>query len=155
MHSGLELKIPPPLQILTAALLMGGLAYWNSWPLPLPWAWRATLAAVLAVIGVAVLLFCGHMFIKAKTTYLPMRPEKSSALVTNGIYRYSRNPMYLSMAVFLLGVGILCGDVLALLVLPLFAMYMTRYQIIPEERALERLFGEAYRDYKRRTRRWV
>lgn len=155
MRSGLELKVPPPLQIITAALLMAGLAWWGACPLPLSWAWRAALAALLAAGGLCVLIFCGLMFIRAKTTYLPMRPEKSSALVTSGIYRYSRNPMYLSMAVFLLGVGILFGDWLSLLVLPLFALYMTKFQIIPEERALERLFGASYLDYKQRTRRWI
>ena len=155
MPANFELKIPPPVQIFTAALAMGGLAWWGVCPLPLSWAWRTALAALLAASGLYVLIFCGLMFIRAKTTYLPMRPEKSSALVTGGIYRYSRNPMYLSMAVFLLGVGILFGDGLALLVLPLFALYMTRFQIIPEERALERLFGAAYLDYKQRTRRWI
>ena len=155
MPSALELKIPPPVQSLAAIAAMGGFAWWGLCPLPLSWGWRVALAALLAGVGLAVLLFCGRMFIKAKTTYLPMRPEKSSALVTGGIYRYSRNPMYLSMAVFLLGVGVLFGDGLALLVLPLFALYMTKFQIIPEERALERIFGEAYRGYKQRTRRWL
>ena len=155
MHAYLELKIPPPAQILAAVAAMGGLAWWGIWPLSLSWAWRAALAALLAAAGVYVLISCGLMFIRAKTTYLPMRPEKPSTLVTGGIYRYSRNPMYLSMAVFLSGVGIFFGDGLALLVLPLFALYMTRFQIIPEERALERLFGAAYLDYKQRTRRWI
>ena len=153
--SSLELKLPPPVVALAAGLLMFGLAACGLAPSPLSAACRHVGAAVLFVLGVSLLLASGRLFFKAGTTVLPYKPEKTSKLVISGMYRHSRNPMYLAMLLMLSGWTAFLGDWAALAGLPLFMLYMTRFQIIPEERALTALFGEEYREYTRRVRRWI
>ena len=153
--SFLELKIPPPVVALVAGLVMAGLALGGFWPMALHPAWRYFAAAALFGLGVALLLTAGRLFFKAKTTVLPYKPEKTSKLIVAGVYRYSRNPMYLAMLLALGGWGVFLDDWLAMAALPLFALYMTRFQIMPEERALVGLFGVEYQDYMHRVRRWV
>ena len=84
-----------------------------------------------------------------------MSPEKSSALVCTGIYKYSRNPMYLGMALLLLAWAIYLASVWALLGVMAYVLYITRFQIIPEERVMEKLFGQEYLAYKAKVRRWL
>ena len=153
--SFLELKLPPPVVTLAAGLLMFGLAFSAPGPLPLSAVWRHVGAAALFGLGLALLLISGRLFFKAGTTVLPYKPENTSKLVISGVYRRSRNPMYLAMLLMLSGWGVFLGQWPALAGLPLFMLYMTRFQIIPEERALAALFGEEYREYTRRVRRWI
>ena len=115
-----------------------------------PWIGGALAAAGLLVEMAGVL-----EFLRRKTTVNPMRPERASALVTGGVYRWTRNPMYLGWLPILTGWAIYLQHPFALVGVALFALYLTRFQIIPEERALEARFGEAYREYKRRVRRWL
>ncbi|HEX6927780.1 MAG TPA: isoprenylcysteine carboxylmethyltransferase family protein, partial [Gammaproteobacteria bacterium] len=82
-------------------------------------------------------------------------PGRASALVVAGIYRRSRNPMYLGFALLLLALGIHLRSLSALLILPAFVLYMNRFQIAPEERALEARFGEEYNVYRQSVRRWL
>jgi protein-S-isoprenylcysteine O-methyltransferase Ste14 len=84
-----------------------------------------------------------------------MTPSASSSLVTAGIYTVTRNPMYLGFAMFLLGWGIFLANPVSLLVIPCFVFYMTRFQIIPEERALQSLFGPDFQAYRAKARRWL
>ena len=84
-----------------------------------------------------------------------MHPERSSALVTTGIYAWSRNPMYVSLLCLLMGYSLQLGHVAAALGPILFVSYVTRFHIVPEESALEARFGDAYRAYKARVRRWI
>ena len=84
-----------------------------------------------------------------------LRPSASSALVTSGIYRRTRNPMYLGQALVLLGAMVYLQNLIALLVVPLFLVYITRLQILPEERALMARFPEAYAQYRHRVPRWL
>ena len=84
----------------------------------------------------------------------PRAPERSSRLVTGGVYRFSRNPMYLALALFLLAWALWLGNGAALVWPALFAAYLTRFQIVPEERALAAKFGQEYAQYCRRVRRW-
>ena len=91
---------------------------------------------------------------RADTTLNPLKPETSSALVTSGIYRYTRNPMYLGMATWLLAWSAWLGTPIGLLGAPLFMLYMNQFQIGPEERALRTLFGAEFEAYAARVRRW-
>jgi protein-S-isoprenylcysteine O-methyltransferase Ste14 len=84
-----------------------------------------------------------------------MKPESSSSLVVSGIYRWSRNPMYLGFLLGLLGWAIFLSNVLAFLFLPVFILYMNRFQIEPEEKALAVLFGKQFAAYKSRVRQWL
>lgn len=94
-------------------------------------------------------------FRRARTTTSPTHPENASAIVTEGIYAKTRNPMYLGLQCVLLGWAIFQGNLFAILVALCFAPYMTAFQIKPEEDVLEEHFGEEYLKYKRKVRRWI
>lgn len=112
----------------------------------------ATLPALLgAALGVAGI----WAFVRAKTTADPRRPHRATTLVTSGIYRYTRNPMYLGILLILAGWALYLGNLLSGLFLVVFVAYMTRYQIIPEERLLLENFGDEFNNYRAAVRRWV
>ncbi|WEM41344.1 isoprenylcysteine carboxylmethyltransferase family protein [Photobacterium sp. DA100] len=148
----LELKIPPLLlfNIFAAAMLLPA-----DYPIKLDnegfWA-----GSLLIAIAMAIALSATMTFRRAKTTVNPCRFDNVNALVTSGVFGYSRNPMYLAMAIALLGVGLIVGTVVtAVLVVVGFVIYMTKFQILPEERLLAELFGAEYRRYCQQVRRWV
>ena len=150
----LELKIPPPIVALATAALMWFAASLMP-PFVLPDTLRVGVAVILAITGISLDLTGLIAFIRAKTTINPLRPASSAALVTNGLYRLTRNPMYLGMLLVLLGWAVFLSSLAALLVAPLFVLYINRFQIAPEERVLEEKFGAAFTDYTRRVRRWL
>ena len=150
----LELKIPPPIiAILTAAAMWFTIDFAPSFDL--------TLSARLIASGL-VLCIAGYFgmagtiaFRRAKTTVNPLKPENSSSLVTSGVYRLTRNPMYVSITLILVAWMIYLSSI-ALIVGPLlFAFYITRFQIQPEERILQGIFGDAFTAYMQQTRRWL
>ena len=150
----LEHRVPPPLVgVITGALMLG--VAWVAPALTLNLAWRLPIAVVIAVAGLALgLVAVGH-FLRARTTVDPLDPGKASALVASGLYRFTRNPMYLGMATLLLAWAVYLSNVAALAGLALFIAYMNRFQIAPEERALRARFGEEFDAYCRRVRRWI
>lgn len=150
----LEHRIPPPLVALGVAAGMVALARW--WPLarfelPSPWLLGFAVACVGGVISTAG----ARAFRRAGTTVNPLHPERASSVVTSGIYRYSRNPMYVGILFVLLGCFLAFGAVSAAIGLPAFVGYINRYQIAPEERILEARFGSEYASYRARVRRWL
>jgi protein-S-isoprenylcysteine O-methyltransferase Ste14 len=150
----LELRVPPPLVALVVAALMAWLSL-HSPPMGLPSAWRWGLVLLLVAVGgsfdVAGLL----AFRRQRTTVNPLRPEKASALVSSGVYRITRNPMYGGLAFLLLAWGLWLDAWLALIGPLVFIVYITRFQIRPEERVLAERFGPDFTDYTRRVRRWL
>ncbi|MGO2387344.1 MAG: methyltransferase family protein, partial [Psychrobacter sp.] len=94
-------------------------------------------------------------FKKAQTTVNPHTPEKSTNLVTSGIYRYTRNPMYLGLVLVLLGWAFYLSHLLPFMLVPVFMIYMTRFQIQPEEKMMAQKFGREYQVYLSRVRRWI
>ena len=112
------------------------------------------LAGVLVSTGFVTGISGVVTFLKAKTTVDPTKPRASS-LVTWGVYAISRNPMYLGGLIMLLGWAIFLLNALAFLFLPVYVLYINRFQIAPEERALTSLFGETYVAYQMRARRWL
>ena len=150
----LELKIPPMIVVAIAAALMWAIA--RAAPhLTRPYTGRALLAATLLVFGVAIITMGLRAFRRASTTVDPRFPENASRVVSGGIYRYTRNPMYLGMLVVLLAWVALLSNVAALVVPVLFALYITRWQIVPEERALAEKFGAEYEEYCKSVGRWL
>jgi len=113
------------------------------------------LSGIVLCVSVLIILSSGWRFKKAKTTVDPTTPEKTTRLVTSGIYRYSRNPMYLGLLGFLIAEVLLLGNLLGLALLPLYMMTMNKRFIEPEEKALESLFEQAFIDYKQKVRRWL
>lgn len=116
---------------------------------------RIPLAAALAGAGLLIDLVSVAAFIRARTTVNPLAPDKANALVVGGLYRFSRNPMYLGMLLILAGWAAWLAQPLALPVLIVFIVLIEILQIRPEERALEEKFGDDYRAYKKRVRRWI
>ena len=153
--NALEHRVPPPVVALAAALSMWLVSLLPPDVQEAPFAWRATLAIVIAAAGVAFSV-AGMMAIhRARTTMNPFTPDMASALVTGGVYRLTRNPMYLGLLLDLLAWAVFLWAPLALALLPLFVLYIHRFQIVSEERALSSLFGTAYDEYRRTVRRWL
>jgi protein-S-isoprenylcysteine O-methyltransferase Ste14 len=150
----LELKIPPPALALCLALLMW-LTSSLGHPLPVPLGVRLGVALALGVVGQGISMGGMIAFRRAKTTINPFRPATASSLVSGGVYRFTRNPMYVGLFLTLLGWAVFLCSPLALLFLPVFVLYINRFQINPEERVLSSLFGAEYAAYKASVRRWV
>ena len=153
MHM-LETKVPPPLIALALALGMWLLAPASS-ALELSLAVRIALATLLASVGTGLGIAGLISFRRARTTVNPLRPERTSTLVATGIYRFTRNPMYLGMLVGLLSVAAYLASPWTLIGPAVFFAYMNRWQITPEESVLEAKFGTSYLEDKRRVRRWI
>ena len=116
---------------------------------------QTLISIILVVIGVAIAMIAIRRFYEVDTTVMPDEMDRSSALVTSGIFGISRNPMYLGMAAVITGVGVGLGTWVTLAVLGLFVFWITENQIKPEERALVKIFGSEFEDYKRKVRRWI
>lgn len=148
----LELKIPPGvLVILTAALMW--LVSGPACGLLLPA--RRGLALGLVVAGVVICALGVVSFRRAGTTVNPLKPETAGSLVVSGIYRRTRNPMYLGFLLGLAGWAVYLSNALAFLFLPAFVLYLNRFQIRPEERALASVFGKDFAAYQSKVRRWL
>lgn len=150
----LELKIPPPV----VGLLTAGAMWYLPTVTPtldVPSATRIGSTIVLALIGAAFDLAGLAAFLRSKTTINPMRPAKTSALVTAGVYRVTRNPMYVGMLLLLTAWAVFLAAPWALAGPLFFWGYISRFQIAPEERVLAAKFGEAWAAYQRRVRRWL
>jgi len=117
--------------------------------------WRELFAALLLIGALIIGLAAVYGFHRAKTTVNPLKPEASTALVTGGLYRWTRNPMYLAMLLLLLAWACIVSNWAALAILPLFVAYLNRFQIGPEERALQARFGAEFESYRRKVRRWL
>lgn len=153
-RSWLALKVPPLALALATAALMALLA--GTLPeLAVAIPARPAIAALLLFAGAGIAMAAIAAFRRARTTVNPLAPERASALVATGIYRYSRNPMYVGVALILLGWAVWLGHPLALAAVPLFVLYIDRYQIAPEETALAQRFGAAFAAYRATARRWL
>ncbi len=150
----LELKVPPPLVALLTAAAMWGIGGVTP-VIKAPPRVRAVVAIVVALAGVATGISALAAFRRAKTTHNPMKPETSSSLVTSGVYRFTRNPMYAGLALALLAWAVFLSSPWALLGIVVFVLYMNRFQIAPEERILAGKFGAAYSAYQGTVRRWL
>ena len=151
--SKLELKIPPPIIMIVTAALM----WWTSDALAslgLAFSGRR-MAAIVIALPWAVVALLGVISLKqADTTINPLKPEKTSALVVTGIYRFTRNPMYLGLLLVLTAWALQLGNFVVLVFPVLFVLYMNRFQIMPEERFLAAKFGPDFAAYCKRVRRW-
>jgi protein-S-isoprenylcysteine O-methyltransferase Ste14 len=151
--SSLELRIPPPVVALLVAAAMWGIS--RVAPLPSAPSLRIAAALGLAVVGVACSISGAMAFGRAKTTKNPMKPQSTSSLVVTGVYRFTRNPMYLGLSLVLLGWAVLLWSAWALLGPVAFVAYVSRFQIAPEEKVLGTLFGSEYLAYRAKVRRWL
>jgi|SRR5687767_4945816 len=150
----LELKIPPIIVVLIfAALIWLTSRQAPSFNLPIPGG--PIVAVVVAFTGLAIAAAATILFRRAHTTLDPTKPAAASALITSGIFRRSRNPIYVGMLLLLLAWALYIGNLFAFLFLPGFVLYMNRFQIISEEKFLLSRFGDAFTAYQARVRRWL
>lgn len=148
----------PPIPPIFQVIICGGVSWIvakNANMLDYDWTGNTILGAIFITAGMLLIIAALLEFKRAKTTINPIDPSKAQNLVADGLYKYTRNPMYLSLALLLIGYAILQSDVLAFLGPVLFVVMMTVLQIKPEEAALRAKFGEAYEAYCRQTRRWI
>jgi protein-S-isoprenylcysteine O-methyltransferase Ste14 len=110
---------------------------------------------VIAGFGCGMVVAGSSSFHRAGTTVNPMKPEATTSLVTKGAYRFSRNPIYLGLAIILSSWGIYLSNLLSLIFVYSFIIYMNHFQIEPEERILQKLFGACFERYKHQVRRWL
>jgi protein-S-isoprenylcysteine O-methyltransferase Ste14 len=150
----LELKVPPPIVTILMAAAMWGL----SRVLPradLAGDYRLLIAIGIAVLGLSAMAAGVLAFRKARTTVSPIRPDTASTIVSTGIFGVTRNPMYLGMTLILIGWAVALSAPWLFIGPVAFALYITRFQITPEERVLSAKFGPAYETYRKQVRRWL
>lgn len=152
--SRLDLKIPPDLVALAVAALMWLVSSVTP-SINVPSLLRVPTGVVFLSAGAALIAAARVSFDRAGTTFSPLAPGRSSRLVTSGVYRWSRNPMYLGTQFALFGLAVLQSNVYSLVVSLAHVLYMNRFQIRPEERVLSNRFGPEYEAYVGRVRRWV
>ena len=113
------------------------------------------ISLFLLILGLFVFISAVRSFRKQKTTVNPLAPKQASSLVVSGIFKYSRNPMYLGMLIVLLSISFKFNLIGGIITSLFFYVFITKFQIIPEEVAMNELFGDQFIDYTKKTRRWV
>jgi protein-S-isoprenylcysteine O-methyltransferase Ste14 len=149
----MQLKVPPVAVLIVAMLMLfAGARLLPQLSVSFPG--QMLLAIMFVFVGILPGGQAIRSFVQSKTTVNPMAPETATKLVTEGFYRFSRNPMYLGMLCLLLALSIYWGTMTAFVILPLFVWYMTEFQIKPEEESLKGVFGSSYLEYLSKVRRW-
>ena len=150
----MHLKIPPPIVALIGILLIF-LSKDYILILYLHPHLQNTLSLLFLIFGFVIIFLATKEFKKSETTVNPMKPETSTRLVTSGVFKYTRNPMYLGLASILLASCFYFSSLLGIIIyVPLFIFYITVFQIIPEEESMKSLFNDEYLDYCSKVRRW-
>ncbi len=152
--ASLESKIPPPAVVVITGVLMWLVSH-ATWRLGFDLPGHAWLGAAFGVVGFVTGATGVATFRKANTTVNPIKLHSSSSLVTWGPYRLSRNPMYVGGLMMLTGWALFLLNALVFVLLAVYVLYINRFQIVPEERALTSLFGSEYVAYQARVRRWL
>ena len=145
-------KIPPPL----VTLFFGCCIYFSKdFFVTINTQAFSLLSYVLFLLGFGILFTAARSFKEHQTTINPIKIESASSLVVSGIFNYSRNPMYLGMALILLGLSLKFNLIGGLIFTTLFILFITNFQIKPEEKAMQKIFGEEFLSYKNKVRRWL
>ena len=148
----MKTKIPPPI----LALVMVVLIYLSSFFIEsTTFNYQGSLSVLVLILGLACAIPSFKLFARYKTTISPLKPSDATALVTEGMYRYSRNPMYLGLLLLTTASTIWFGTWFGIIINILFIFLINFLQIIPEEEALLEIFGEEYEEYKKNVRRWI
>ena len=145
-------KIPPTILTLLF-LIFNYILSFNFLKVDIPYKYFFT--TLLLILGFYIIIRSSRLFAKAKTSIDPLRPFKSTSLITNDIYKYSRNPMYFGYLLILLSSSFYLGNVISIIIIPLFIFIINFIQIIPEEETLKDLFGPNYDEYLSKVRRWI
>lgn len=148
----LNTKIPPPLVMLTFAILI----YYSKELMPsVSFKFQSLVAVIFLTAGLAIMMAAIFAFRRLQTTINPLKPNAATSLVTGGVFRLSRNPMYLAMLMILIAISLGSGALASIFLLPGFIAYITVFQIHPEEKAMRELFHDDYAFYCQQVRRWI
>lgn len=150
----MSLKLPPVIVVAITVFLMWVIDKYVSMKF-LAFNTPKWIIILASVLGIVCIVMGVIQFSLKKTTVNPHKPEDSTSLVSSGIYSISRNPMYLGMLILLVFYGLFLGNGLVFLILPIFVWYMNSFQIKPEEEMMNQLFGDEYKDYQKKVRRWI
>ena len=145
-------KIPPTILTLLF-LIFNYILSFNFPKIYIPYKFFFTF--LLLIFGFYIVIRSSRLFAHAKTSIDPLRPFKSTSLITNDIYKYSRNPMYFGYLLIILGSSVYLGNVISIFIIPLFIFTINFLQIIPEEEALKDIYGPRYDEYLSKVRRWI
>ena len=148
----IKTKIPPPLVALTFGFLIKYTK--NIFPV-IEIKNEIVFGSFMIISGLIIILSAIILFKKYKTTITPLNPSKATKLIVHGVYKFSRNPMYLGLLFVLFGVSTMLNPIGGLFFIPLFILYLNYFQIIPEENAMIQLFKGEFLKYKRNVRRWI
>ena len=148
----IKTKFPPPLVALTFGFLINYTK--NIFP-KIEIKNEIIFGSFMIISGLIAILSAITTFKKYHTTITPLNPANATKLITDGIYKLSRNPMYLGLLLMLLGISIILNPIGGFFLIPLFILYLNLFQIIPEENALVDLFKEEFLEYKKNVRRWI
>jgi protein-S-isoprenylcysteine O-methyltransferase Ste14 len=148
----METKIPPPL----VTLIFGLSIYFSRELFPtIEIKYSFYVGIFLLLLGFLILISAVRLFRIDQTTVNPLSPKQATKLVTEGIFKFTRNPMYLGMACVLASLAMFFNIIGGIVFIALFCAYITKFQIIPEEKAMSDLFSEDFDQYKQTTRRWI
>ena len=148
----MKTKIPPPI-IALGCIIINYLSTYLINPISFPIS--EIIGGLILLVGIATTVSAILLFKNYKTTVNPMRPEESTTLVTTGIFSITRNPMYFGLFFVIFSTVLFFGSWFGIIILMFFIWYITNFQIIPEEEAMEKLFGNKYDEYRQNIRRWI
>ena len=148
----MKTKIPPPI-ITLICIVLNYLSTYLINPIKFPN--TKIISGLIFLLGLFTAIFAILLFKKDKTTVNPIDPEETTTLVTTGIFSITRNPMYLGLFFLISSTVLFFGSWLGIIILVIFVWYINKFQIIPEEQAMEKLFGKKYNEYKKNVRRWI
>ena len=151
MKLNLKTKIPPPLITLICILII----YFFEKEFIFFEDWNIYISGFFLLWGLIIIAFAVFKFAKTKTTVDPTKPSKTSSLVISGIYRITRNPMYLGMLFLIISFTFYKLSLFGAIVIPSFIFYINKYQIEPEEYEMRKKFGENFEDYCKKVDRWI
>ena len=148
----MKTKIPPPI----IALICIVLNYLSTYLInPIKFPNTEIISGLIFLLGLFTAIFAILLFKKDKTTVNPIDPEETTTLVTTGIFSITRNPMYLGLFFLISSTVLFFGSWFGIIILIIFVWYINKFQIIPEEQTMEKLFGKKYNDYRQNVRRWI
>ena len=148
----IKTKFPPPLVALTFGFLINYTK--NIFP-KIEIKNEIIFGSFMIISGLIIILSAIILYKKYQTTVSPLNPSNATKLITDGVYKFSRNPMYLGLLLVLFGISIILNPIGGLFLIPLFILYLNLFQIIPEENAMVDLFKDEFLEYKKNVRRWI
>ena len=151
MKKYLKTKIPPPI----VTLLCIGIIYLFENKIEYSQPDFKAIGIIFLILGFIIIFLAVLKFIKIKTTVDPTRPHKTSNLVISGIYKITRNPMYLGMLFLIIAYTIYTNNVVGSIIIPIFIFYINKFQIEPEEIEMRKKFGESFENYCKKVNRWL